>query len=425
MQKRFLIFFLILCSTYSKIQFTGINLSGAERGISSDGSIEGEAIFPSIQSINYFSSRGMNLFRIPFRWERLQPSLNDSFEQNYFSKLDSLISFISLDKKAYVILDLHNYARYGNSTLNIIGEPGSEVTVEDFENFWLQLASHYKLNGRIIFGIMNKPYGLSSIEWLKLAQSAINAIRRSGATQLILVPGTGLSIASFWNEPSNNPSNGESMIQINDPLNHIAFEVYQYLDEDSLGTSSSCVNATVGSQRLQGFTNWLKLNKVQGFLSEYAVGRNVLCYSALQDLLNYIHSNEEFWKGWAWWGAGSFPDNYIFSLDIGASGSEKPQLQYLLPHLAEFEQGSTFSPYSTEIPSTTTGSQSIQNNTSTQSPDKTKKVILNQTHITIICFGFILVSGCFLFTLLFICKCKGNGDKIVFFFLKTLLKLFF
>jgi endoglucanase len=72
-----------------------------------------------------------------------------------------------------VIIDLHNYARWNGA---IIGQGGP--TNAQYASIWSQLAAHYKSNSKIIFGIMNEPHDLPSLQsWADSAQAAVNAIR--------------------------------------------------------------------------------------------------------------------------------------------------------------------------------------------------------------------------------------------------------
>ena len=51
-------------------------------------------------------------------------------------------------------------------------------------------------------------------------------------------------------------------------------EMHQYLDSDGSGTSPTCVSSTIGAERLQAATDWLKANNFKGFLGEIGAGSN-------------------------------------------------------------------------------------------------------------------------------------------------------
>ena len=79
----------------------------------------------------------MNIFRLQFRWERLQHSAFAGFDATELGRLDNIVGYITT-QHAYVILDPHNYARYYGSVI------GQGVDVNAFADFWSRLAQHYK-----------------------------------------------------------------------------------------------------------------------------------------------------------------------------------------------------------------------------------------------------------------------------------------
>lgn len=63
-------------------------------------------------------------------------------------------------------------------------------------------------------------------------------------------------------------------------MNSHSTEMHQYLDTDGSGTSTACVNGTIGSSRLADATKWLKANNFKGFLGETGGGNNRECIPA-------------------------------------------------------------------------------------------------------------------------------------------------
>src|SRR4029079_3887985 len=57
------------------LNFTGVNLPGAEFGSVLPGTYNHDYTYPTAAEINYFIGKGLNTFRLPFRCERVQPSL--------------------------------------------------------------------------------------------------------------------------------------------------------------------------------------------------------------------------------------------------------------------------------------------------------------------------------------------------------------
>jgi endoglucanase len=128
---------------HALIRYTGVNLAGADFG---DANLPGaygqnaDYVYPNANEISYFVGKGMNTFRLPFRWERLQRTMNGAFDATELSRLDSVVT-AATTAGAYVVLDPHNYARYfpnpaGNNSSagNIIGSV--QVPASAFGDFW-------------------------------------------------------------------------------------------------------------------------------------------------------------------------------------------------------------------------------------------------------------------------------------------------
>jgi endoglucanase len=267
----------------------------------------------------------MNVFRLPFRWERLQRSQLADFDAQELGRIDTFVGYAT-GKGAWVILDPHNYARYFGEGV------GEGVPVEAYADFWSKLADHFKGNGLVAFGLMNEPHDMSTERWRDDANAAIAAIRGTGASNLILVPGNGWTGAWAWLEGYYGTANAEVMGTIDDPLDNFVFEVHQYLDTDGSGTSGDCVSSTIGVERLTAFTGWLEDNGFRAFLGEFAGGANATCTEALDGMLDYMDARPERWMGWAWWAAGPWWGDYMFSIEP-SGGEDRPQMSLLEEHL--------------------------------------------------------------------------------------------
>jgi endoglucanase len=123
------------------------------------------------------------------------------------------------------------------------------------------------------------------------------------------------------------------MGNLTDPSNLIVYEMHQYLDSDDSGTNAQCVNSTVGSARLQAATAWLKANNKTGVIGETAAAANNVCISALTDMLKYMQTNDDVWKGWLLWGAGPWWGNYMFSMEPPSGSAYTGVLPSLTPYI--------------------------------------------------------------------------------------------
>jgi endoglucanase len=307
------------------LPYKGVNLAGAEFGAPLPGTYGTDYIYPTADEVNYFMGKGMTVFRLPFRWERLQQAQLAEFNTQEQARMDAFVNYAT-GRDAYVLLDPHNYARYYG---NVIGTDA--VPVGAFADFWSKLANHYRSNSRVIFGLMNEPNDMTTELWVSDANAAIQAIRLTGATNLILVPGNAWSGAHSWLDNWYGTPNAVAMLGITDPGDNYAYEVHQYLDSDSSGTND-CVSATIGSERMAKFSSWLRQNRKRAFLGEFGVSSSATCLAALDNLLNHLEQNSDLYLGWTYWAAGPWWGDYFMSIEP-VDGVDRPQMGPLSMHL--------------------------------------------------------------------------------------------
>ena len=309
------------------VHWRGVNLSGAEFTASAlPGEYGHQYIYPSLASLAYFQAKGMNLVRLPFLWERLQPKLNASLDTAELARLKEFVAGATA-KGLTVLIDPHNYGRYRRQ---VIGS--ATVPYAAFGDFWGRLAGVFKGNPQVLFGVMNEPYGMATENWVSAANEAIRSIRASGAANTIAVPGNAWTGAHSWAASWYGTPNAEAMLQVKDSGHNIVVEAHQYLDADSSGTSSVCVSATIGAQRLEAFTAWLRKNGQRGLLGEFAGADNDTCKQALKGMVSYIEANNDVWAGWSYWAAGPWWGDNMFSIEP-INGADKAQMKVLLPFL--------------------------------------------------------------------------------------------
>ena len=99
--------------------YTGVNLAGGDFNGPKPGehSLYGkDYVYPSTSELDYFASRGVNIIRFPFLWERLQPVLGGPLDPADLARVEHVVKEAT-SRGLTVILDPHNYARY-HGTLN-------------------------------------------------------------------------------------------------------------------------------------------------------------------------------------------------------------------------------------------------------------------------------------------------------------------
>ena len=193
-------------------------------------------------TFEYMASRGYTVVRIPFRWERIQPTLSGNLSSTELARLRNCVRAAG-SAGLKVILDVHNYAGYYLASRPARGGSGdykigsSQLPVRHFEDLWHRLSNNFKSDPNVVaYDLMNEPHvhggiptaGFSSPKkaWESHSQKALSAIRDTGDTKLVMVP----TYASADQVPQRHPSKW-----IVDPSNNHRYEAHLYFSRDGGG----------------------------------------------------------------------------------------------------------------------------------------------------------------------------------------------
>lgn len=297
----------------------GVNLAGAEFYNKPGGRPGKHYFYPDETDIEFFVGRGFGLFRLPFKWERVQRDMSLPLGEGKDTEdLRLLIRSVQKvrNRGAICVLDLHNYGRRQIQPGLIATVGSKDLPTRDFIEFWTRLASFFPDDAGVWLGLMNEPNGIAAPVWAEICQLTVLSLRKAGTSHRILVPGTAWTGAHSW----VSSGNAAAFADFFDPDENFVFEVHQYLDKDSSGTQGTCV-AGSGHSRLKMFQDWcLEKPGRRGFLGEFGSGDPKVpghesCAKELSDLLNEMEANPDIWVGWAAWGGGRrWADRYPFRL---------------------------------------------------------------------------------------------------------------
>ena len=136
----------------------GINLSGGELNPERKPAVYGkDYIYPPPQELDYYASKGFAVVRLPYRWERLQPSLFGKLDGAELGRIKGFVAAAQA-RNMRVILSPHNFGRYflhGKETL--IGTAG--VPIEAFADFSQKVAAAFADNDAVYaLSLMNEPH---------------------------------------------------------------------------------------------------------------------------------------------------------------------------------------------------------------------------------------------------------------------------
>jgi endoglucanase len=269
--------------TAGKLQLKGVNLSGFDWGIDTNGNANLAGATPPTQGQgdyngygqlwHFYNNVGFNVFRLPVSWQYLINSNTASatLDNGHFGNYNGLVSScLQLGPGVKCIVDIHNYARFQG---NIIGQGGPSNAM--FAQLWANIASKFSNQPNAIFDLMNEPHDIDMGAWVNTVQAVVNSIRNTvgNNNHIILLPGTGwMSAAAF-----NNGGDSTQLLNVKNPdgsTDNLIFNVHGYFDYDYSGTHTDCSNDQIGGWG--PFACWLRQNGRKAMLTEV---RNLLSSS--------------------------------------------------------------------------------------------------------------------------------------------------
>ncbi|NVO07442.1 MAG: glycoside hydrolase family 5 protein [Rhodoferax sp.] len=300
----------------------GTNLSGAEFASQTlPGRLGYDYAYPTRNDLVFFQSAGMNLIRLPFRWERVQHTLKGPLDAAELAQMAQVLAW-ARELDLCILLDLHNYGSYRSQRIGSDAVEGSA-----FEDVWLRLATAFPDANSTALGLMNEPAAMPVPQWLALAQSTVLALRRAGASHWLMVGSGRWSGAHEFDKRFDGLSAAEAFWSLNDPLKRYAVELHQYADSNYSGTKTDCIAPERLAAIMQKLALWSQANHVRFFMGEFGVASSAPCLADLRTLLQAMQDNS-VWLGWSYWSAGARWGPYPFSIQPG-KGPEAPQLTLL------------------------------------------------------------------------------------------------
>jgi endoglucanase len=300
----------------------GTNLSGAEFATQNlPGALGTDYAYPARSDLVFFKSTGANLIRLPFRWERVQHSLNGPLDGAEVAQITQVLMW-ARELDLCVLLDLHNYGTYYSQPIGSSAALGSA-----FEDVWLRLAKAFPDTHTTALGLMNEPAAVPAVQWMALAQSTVLALRKGGSGHWLMVGSARWSGAHEWDTRYDGLSAAEAFGRFKDPLNRYAVELHQYVDSNHSGTSTDCMAPERLEQSMRTLARWSQANRVRFFMGEFGAGSAPACLAALRALLQPMQDSR-VWLGWSYWSAGARWGPYPFNIQPGR-GPEAAQLTLL------------------------------------------------------------------------------------------------
>jgi endoglucanase len=277
--------------------------------------------------VDYFAGKGITTLRFLFSWEGMQsqlfgpiPAANDGNYKAYFDNYLRIVDYATNTKGMKVIAEPWQATAQSGAggprwRGDLVGSP--QVSIAAWSDFWTKMATILKDNPRVSFGLVNEPNNMSTMGWWTIAQAGVTAIRNSGATNRIYVPGNGYTAASSWTQnfydtAAPQRSNAYGWLNANapgqpifDPLGNIAAEVHTYLDANEGGLGDDITSITAAREHLTPVIEEGRARGYKVYLGEIGMYANTAgAPDAWADFIAYFEANPDEFAGFTWWAGG-------------------------------------------------------------------------------------------------------------------------
>lgn len=315
----------------------GVDLVGMEMGWTAFSRATGpvaDTNYPVIDDrlIDYLAGHHVSVITFTFSWEGMQSQLNGpipaSSTGNYRAYFDNYVRIVNYATSRGMHVIVAPWQADADSGIagpawrgQLVGS--AAVPVSAFTDFWSKMATVFKSNPLVWYRLITEPHDMSTMQWWTTAQAAVTAIRATGATQQILVPGNDYTAASQWTDNwydtapvqrsnaygwLNADGTGKPLF---DPLNNTLAEVHTYLDPDEGGVSAEITSVTAAREHLAVAVNEARAHGYRLFLGEIGMyaGETTddghAASDAWRNFVSYANANTDVLLGWTWWAAGT------------------------------------------------------------------------------------------------------------------------
>jgi hypothetical protein len=338
----------------------GVNLASAAGG-TIPGVLGTNYRYPKMEDLYYFNAKGVKLFRLPFRWKRIQSELRGTLVANDINTIKEVV------KEAerlgiWVMLDMHDFGEYNltDTAFTVDGRYRTKISSgewgpwknadgissrdlrNDFVDVWVKLATECKDFTNIWgYDLMNEPIDVDISRLREGYQLAIDEIRKVDTKAAIVVEGKNYASASGW------PSSSDELKNLTDPIgNNIVYHAHTYFDNDNSGTynddyDTEITNFNVYKNRLDPFVNWCKNNGKTGMIGEFGVPYNGAEHSdpkymvLIDSVFSYLKQHQ---VTATYWCAGAFYEtNHITVQPAKDYCTEKSTMEIMDKYITDFD----------------------------------------------------------------------------------------
>ena len=265
---KILISFLIIIPAFVSAQLSPNDaISLMKKGINLGNTLEppqeGEWGNPATQEyfFDMYKKEGFDFIRIPVRWDKHMSTTSPfKIDDSWLKRVEQILDW-GLAKGLYMVVNSHHDDWIKSGYANPVNQAR-------FDSLWSQVAIRFKNKSeKLIFEIANEPVNMTKAQNDQMHQKAINVIRKTNPTRLIIFQGID------W-------GGSDALINAaipNDPYIIGSFHSYDPYPFGLLGTGTfgTAADINILKAKFQKVKDWSVKNNIPVFLGEF--GSTVKC----------------------------------------------------------------------------------------------------------------------------------------------------
>jgi len=230
----------------------GINL-----GNTLEPPLEGGWNNPAAQEYYFdiYKDAGYNCVRVPVRWDQhTQASYPYKIDEAWLQRVEQVLDW-GLSRGLYIIVNAHHEEWIKQNYTNAAYR-------ERFDSIWSQVATRFQgKSEKLLFEVINEPYGLTKIQNDDLHQRIISIIRKTNPTRIIVIQG-------------HNWGGSDELIAAAIPADNYLIGSFHSYDPYTFGllgegTWGSANDVSVLNNKFQAVKNWSDNVQIPVLLGEF------------------------------------------------------------------------------------------------------------------------------------------------------------
>jgi len=275
-----------------------------------------------------YKKEGFNFIRIPVRWDKHMGTTSPfKIDETWFKRVEQILDW-GLSKGLFMVVNSHHDEWIKTGYTNPVNQAR-------FDSLWSQVATRFKNKSeKLIFEVANEPVNMTKAQNDEMHQKAINRIRKTNPTRLIIFQGIDWGGSdALINAAIPNDPNLIGSFHSYDPY------TFGLKGEGTWGTASDISALRAKFQKVK---DWSDKNNIPVFLGEFGSLKTCDYNSRMKHYKTYMELSETFgFAPAAWDDGGNFKimerQSKGWDLDIKDILAHSSLLSPRMPRLSIFQ----------------------------------------------------------------------------------------